>query len=96
MSAAAINFTNETQNTEERRLTIAEMCKLGLVFSTGQGGQPVDYVIAHKWFNIAATKGSKEARAYRAELAREMTPDQVAEAQRQAREWLAAHEGYLS
>ena len=96
MSAVAIDLTENAPEAEERRLTIAEMCRLGLVFSTGQGGQPLDYVTAHKWFNIAATKGSKEARAYRAELAREMTTDQVAEAQRQAREWLKAHEGYIS
>ena len=50
-----------------------------------------DYVTAHKWFNLAALKGSEDARCYRRELAVEMTPDQVAEAQRQARAWLTLH-----
>jgi len=50
-----------------------------------------DYVAAHKWFNLAALKGSEDARHYRRELAVEMTPAQVAEAQRQARAWLTLH-----
>jgi TPR repeat protein len=60
---------------------------LGLAYSTGQGVN-VDYVAAHKWFNLAAMKGVDEARSWRAQLSREMSPPQVAEAQRQAREWL--------
>jgi TPR repeat protein len=63
---------------------------LGLIYSTGRGVE-VDLVTAHKWFNLAAVRGSDAARHYRAELAREMNPVEVAEAQRQAREWLAAH-----
>ena len=35
---------------------------LGLAYSTGQG-VGVDYVAAHKWFNLAAMKGVNEARA---------------------------------
>ena len=38
---------------------------LGLAYSTGQG-VGVDYVAAHKWFNLAAMKGVNEARAWRA------------------------------
>ena len=34
-------------------------------------------------------RGSVEAKIYRKELAEEMASDEVAEAQRQAREWLA-------
>ncbi len=63
---------------------------LGLIYSTGRGVE-VDLVTAHKWFNLAAVRGSEPARHYRAELAREMNPGEVAEAQRQAREWLASH-----
>lgn len=63
---------------------------LGLIYSTGNGVE-VDLVTAHKWFNLAAMRGSEAARAYRAELAREMTAAEIAEAQRQAREWLASH-----
>lgn len=63
---------------------------LGILFSTGQGVE-MDYVEAHKWFNLAALRGVIEARDWRAEIAREMSMDQIAEAQRQAREWLAGH-----
>jgi hypothetical protein len=62
---------------------------LGLAYSTGQGVS-VDYVAAHKWFNLAAMRGVDEARAWRAQLSREMSAGQIAEAQRQAREWLVA------
>ncbi|MDO9125238.1 hypothetical protein [Parvibaculum sp.] len=61
---------------------------LGLMYSTGNGVE-VDLVTAHKWFNLAAMQGSLPARTCRAELTVEMTPAQIAEAQRQAREWLA-------
>lgn len=63
---------------------------LGILFSTGQGVD-MDYVEAHKWFNLAALRGIIEARDWRAEIAREMSMDQIAEAQRQAREWLSQH-----
>ncbi len=50
-----------------------------------------DYVTAHKWFNLAALKGNDEAKLYRRELSQEMSPTQIAEAQRQARAWLTVH-----
>jgi len=49
----------------------------------------VDYVAAHKWFNLAAMRGVDEAKRWRATMASEMSTAQIAEAQRQAREWLA-------
>lgn len=66
-----------------------ELFRLGLLYSTGQGGAPLDYVSAHMLFNLAAMRGSVEAKVYRKELSQEMASDDVAEAQRQAREWLA-------
>src|SRR5438445_6673373 len=66
-----------------------ELFRLGLLYSTGQGGAPLDYVSAHMLFNLAAMRGSVEAKIYRKELSEEMASDDVAEAQRQAREWLA-------
>jgi len=65
-----------------------ELFRLGLLYSTGQGGAPLDYVSAHMMFNLAAMRGSEEAKVYRRELSREMDHDEVAEAQRQARRWL--------
>jgi uncharacterized protein len=60
---------------------------LGLAYSTGQG-VGVDFVAAHKWFNLAALRGIDEAKSWRAQISREMLPTQIAEAQRLAREWL--------
>jgi uncharacterized protein len=64
------------------------MYNLGLAYSTGQGVD-VDFVTAHKWFNLAALRGSDEAKSWRASLAKEMNTNQIAEAQRLAREWLS-------
>ena len=61
---------------------------MGLQYSTGLGGAPVDYVSAHMLFNLAAMRGSIEAKVYRRELSLEMAQAEVAEAQRAAREWL--------
>ncbi len=66
-----------------------ELFRLGMLYSTGQGGAPLDYVSAHMLFNLAAMRGSVEAKVYRRELSREMAQGDVAEAQRAAREWLA-------
>ena len=66
-----------------------DLFKMGLLYSTGQGGAPLDYVSAHMLFNLAAMRGSLEAKVYRKELSRGMASEDVAEAQRQAREWLA-------
>ena len=62
--------------------------ELGLSHSTGIGAE-VDYVEAHKWFNIAALRGDSEAKERRIELTAMMTQSQVSAAQRAAREWLA-------
>jgi TPR repeat protein len=67
-----------------------ELFRLGLLYSTGQGGAPLDYVSAHMLFNLAAMRGSVEAKVYRKELSQEMDQTEVAEAQRAAREWLAS------
>ncbi len=66
-----------------------ELFRMGLLYSTGQGGAPVDYVSAHMLFNLAAMRGSVEAKIYRKELSQEMDASDVAEAQRAAREWLS-------
>ncbi len=66
-----------------------ELFRLGLLYSTGQGGAPLDYVSAHMLFNLAAMRGSVEAKVYRKELSQEMDPMDVAEAQRAARQWLS-------
>jgi TPR repeat protein len=56
--------------------------------ATGDGVSQ-DYVAAHKWANLAAISGGEEAIKMRETFANLMTPDQVADAQRQARAWIA-------
>lgn len=67
-----------------------ELFRMGLAYSTGHGGAPVDLVSAHMLFNLAAMRGSLEAKVYRKEISQEMHETEVAEAQRQARQWLAS------
>ena len=64
--------------------------RLGLMHANGRGAEP-DYVEAHKWFNIAALRGEKRAADYRRELSAEMSSEEIAAAQRAAREWLNVH-----
>lgn len=48
---------------------------------------PQDYTLAHMSFNLAAAAGEEHAVESREILASLMTPAQIAEAQRMAREW---------
>ena len=64
--------------------------ELGMLYATGRD-VAADLVVAHKWFNLAAARGSASALAHRIELAREMSVEQIAEAQKLAREWLQFH-----
>lgn len=61
--------------------------ELGLAYSLGKAGR-IDLVEAHKWFNIAAAQGDRTAARRREELAEEMTREEIAAAQRAAREWM--------
>jgi TPR repeat protein len=60
---------------------------IGLMYLEGQG-EPQDYVQAHTWLNLAASaSGFYVYRKKRDEAAARMTPAQIAEAQKLAREW---------
>ncbi|MDC0887331.1 hypothetical protein OAS19_06035 [Altererythrobacter sp.] len=63
---------------------------LGVIYSTGSHGAEYDLIEAHKWFNLAASRGHEEASWCRADISDEMTAREIAEAQRRARDWLAA------
>ena len=63
--------------------------ELGCAFSTGSHGALCDLVEAHKWFNLAASRGHEEAQTCRAEVAEEMTAREIVEAQKRARAFLA-------
>jgi hypothetical protein len=50
-----------------------------------------DYVMTHMWFNIADVNGYQDALNKRDSVAEIMTPSQIQEAQKLAREWVAEH-----
>jgi TPR repeat protein len=64
--------------------------ELGMMYSTGRS-VPADLVTAHKWFNIAAMRGHRDAIRLRVEIAAEMSEREIAAAQRAARDWLSTH-----
>ena len=50
-----------------------------------------DFIQAHKWFNIAGANKDEDGHKNREAVERLMTPDQITEAQRLAREWTEEH-----
>lgn len=64
--------------------------ELGLMYATGRDCD-ADVVAAHKWFNIAAIKGSTRAAELRSELSISMSKAEIAAALRAAREWMTMH-----
>ena len=63
---------------------------LGMIHSAG-AGVAIDLVQAHKWFNIAAMRGHRDAARLRREIAEQMIDSEIGSAQRAARDWLRAH-----
>ena len=71
--------------------TNAEECfVLGMKYSAG-AGVAVDLIEAHKWFNIAASRGHADAARLRREVAEQMADAEIGCAQRAARAWLKEH-----
>ncbi len=61
---------------------------LGIMYSLGWG-VPQDYMRAHMWYNLSASNGDQDSAEGRDDLAEKMTPEQIIEAQKLARECLA-------
>ncbi len=71
--------------------TDAEGCfSVGMNYSAG-AGVAIDLVQAHKWFNIAAMRGHRDATRLRREIAEQMSDSEIGCAQRAARDWLKSH-----
>jgi len=81
-------FLIESRLRDAMRGDIDACFQLGVSFSAGADGCPLDLIAAHKWFNIAALGGNVRAMECRAEVAEEMTAREIIEAQRQARAML--------
>jgi uncharacterized protein len=65
---------------------------LGAAYEDGGLGVAQDYALAHMWFDLASSPATNTelrqmAVENRDKVAAHMTPDQIAEAQRLAREW---------
>ena len=90
ISQKTADFFAATRILEKNQADPDALFELGTLFSTGAEGIEIDLIEAHKWFNLAALNGSSAAQACRAEIADDMSAREIAEAQRQARAWLAA------
>ncbi len=61
---------------------------LGSMYEHGNG-VPQDYILAHMWFNLATSQGDGVDAEGRDDIAKIMTREQIAEAQKLARDWMA-------
>jgi uncharacterized protein len=59
---------------------------LGLAYATGDG-VPKDLVMAYMWTNLAAAQGYEMGKEARDTWEKQMTPGQIAEAQKLSRAW---------
>ena len=73
----------------EEGIAVAQT-NLELMYDNGLGVEQ-DYVQAHKWYNIAGTNGDETGRKSKDDVEKQMNPDQIAEAQRLAKEWMEEH-----
>ena len=86
MKSAA--FLIESRLAEASRGSSNAYYDLGVIYSTGSDGIDVDLIEAHKWYNLAALSGHEQSKVCRAEISLDMTAREIAEAQREARNWL--------
>jgi len=90
ISQKGAEFLLRSRIADAEKGNVEALFDLGVAYSTGRGGVTVDLIEAHKWFNLAALSGSSRGQECRAEIALEMTAREIADAQRQARSWLAS------
>lgn len=95
-SMKSANFLVQSRMIDAEGGDIDALFDLGIVYSTGGDGVDVDLVAAHKWFNLAALRGSERGQECRADIADEMSAREIAEAQKQARAWLAGTQARLA
>jgi TPR repeat protein len=63
---------------------------LGLMYEDGDGVAEDD-IFAYMWWNLAAAQGHEKAKENKGNLTERMAREQIAEAQKLSREWLAKH-----
>ena len=89
ISHQGAEFLLRSRMAEAEGGNVEALFELGVSYSTGREGAPVDLIEAHKWFNLAALNGCTRGQHCRAEISVEMTAREIADAQRAARAWLA-------
>ena len=62
--------------------------RLGLMYANGHG-VPQDDTLSYMWWNLAAAQGGEDAKSNKGIISKRMTKEQIAEAQKLSREWLA-------
>src|SRR6266403_2023772 len=83
-SAAALWF----RKAAEQGYALAQT-NLGVLYAEGRG-VPQDYVRAHMWFSLSRAQGEQSAVKGLEMVEQRMTPAQIAEAQKLARDWKPA------
>ena len=78
ISQKGAEFLIRSRIADAERGNVDALFDLGVVYSTGRGGAPVDLVEAHKWFNLAALSGCTRGQQCRAEISLEMTAREIA------------------
>jgi len=63
---------------------------LEFMYANGEG-VPEDHVLAYMWVNLSAVQGNETGQSFKDLIEKVMTSEQIAEAQRLSREWIAAH-----
>ena len=65
ISQKGAEFLLRSRIAEAERGSVEALYDLGVSYSTGRGGVPVDLIEAHKWFNLAALSGCTRGQQYR-------------------------------
>lgn len=77
--------------TSQGHTTQAEIYyQLGQMYALGRDVE-LDYVEAHKWFNLSAIHGDRRGVFQRQEMSELLSPSDILKAQRKARDFAQAH-----
>ena len=95
ISQKAESIPNAAESVEQIRAKAEQgdasaQYNLGVIYEKGQGVQQ-DYVKAYMWASLAADQGLEDAIKKLDYLVKILTPSQIEEGQRLAREWIATH-----
>ncbi len=82
-------YRDITPRQEEIRLPEDGFVSLGLSLSGDNAGAD-DLVSAHKWFSLAAMRGSRRARVHRLEVSSRMNGDEISRAQSELQKFVSA------